>query len=49
MCLSNIYSLESAILNSYFQSGRKIFLMGELDTIFIDLSNDILQAILFAV
>jgi len=33
MCLSNISGLESAILNFYFQSGRKIFPMGELDTV----------------
>jgi len=30
MCLSNISGLESAILNFYFRSGRKIFPMGEL-------------------
>jgi len=49
MCLSYISGLESAILNSYFRSGRKIFPMGELDTVFKDLSNDASQAILFAV
>jgi len=50
MCLSNISGVESAILNSYFRSGRKIFPMGELDTVFENLSNDdVSQAILFAV
>jgi len=44
--LSNISGLESAILNSYFRSGRKMFPMGELDK---DLYNDVSQAILFAV
>jgi len=49
MCLSNISVLESDILNSYFPSGHKIFPMGELNTVFKDLSNDVSQAILFAV
>jgi len=49
MCLSNISGLESAILNLYLQSGRIIFPMGELNTVFKDLSNDISQAILLAV
>jgi len=47
MCLGNISGLESAILNFYFQSGCKIFPMGELDIVFKDLSNDVSQAILF--
>jgi len=33
MCSINISGLESAILNSYFRSGRKIFPMGELDIV----------------
>jgi len=47
MCLSNISGLESAILNFYFRSGVKIIPMGELDTVFIDLSNDLSQAIYY--
>jgi len=49
LCLSNFSGLESAILISYFRSGRKILPMGELDTVFKDQSNDVLQAILIAV
>jgi len=49
MRLSNISGLESAILNSYFRSDRKILSMGELETVFKDISNDVSQAILFAV
>jgi len=41
--------MESAILNSYFRSGRKIFQMGDLDTVFKDLSDDVSQGMLFAV
>jgi len=41
--------MESAILNSYFRSGRKIFPMSEFDTVFKELSNDVSLAILFAV
>jgi len=41
--------LESAILNFYFRSGRTVFTMCHMDGIFEDFSNDVLQAILFAV
>jgi len=49
MCLSNISGLASALMFSYFRTGRKIFPMGELDTVFKDHFNDVSQTILFTV
>ena len=51
MCSSDSPGLESAILNLYFRSGRKVIQMGhlDLDSVFEDLSNDVLHAILFYV
>jgi len=49
MCLSNISGLEFAILNFYFRPGRKLFPIGEWDTVFKDHSNNVSQTILLAV
>jgi len=49
MCLRSSSGLESAILNLYFWSGRKVFPLCHLDTIVKDLSNVVLHAILFVV
>ena len=47
MCSSESSGLESAILNFYLRSGRTVSLMGHLDSVFEDLSNDVSIAILF--
>jgi len=49
ICLRSSSGLESAILNFYFRSARTVLPMCHMDRIFKDFSNDVLQAILFAV
>jgi len=48
MCLSESSCLEFTVVNVYSRSGSTVFQVDELDTICKHLSNDILQATLFA-